>query len=129
MWNGPVNGDYSNCDWSKAPWYPVCADLTHEEVMFVIEALPPIEAKYLPDTNMVIAKYNELTGYEKAINGQTYPVIKQYDPAENLLGIDINGIIKPEPTPTTEETNPTVEENPTVETGEPVIEETPSEVE
>jgi hypothetical protein len=106
-WNSHTNGDYSNCDWTQAPWAPICAELTHEEVMFVIEALPPIEAKYLPDTNMVIGQYNQLTGYEKAVNGQTYPVIKQYDPEVNLWGIepgeDGMGRIVPDPNAPVEE--------------------------
>jgi hypothetical protein len=116
-WNGPVNGDYTNCDWTKAPWAAVCAELTHEEVLFVIEALPAIEAKYLPDTNMVIGQYNQLTGYEKAINGQTYPVIKQYDPLVHTLGINENGIILPDETPIDTETSEDVEQP----TGEEVI--------
>jgi hypothetical protein len=96
MWNGPKGGtDYSVCDFTKAPWVAGVAELTHEEVLFVIKALPPIEEQYLPDTNMVIGKYNQLTGYEKAINGETYQVIKQYDPLVHTLGIDANGIIKP----------------------------------
>jgi hypothetical protein len=88
-------------------------------VLFVIEALPPIEAKYLPDTNMVIGQYNQLTGYEKAINGQTYPVIKQYDPLVHTLGINENGIIIPNETPIDTETSEDVEQP----TGEEVTEE------
>lgn len=96
-WNGPAGGtDWSTCDFTKPPWVAGVAELSHEEVMFVIDALPPIEEEFLPDTNMVISKYNNLTGYEKAINGDTYAVIKQYDPAVNTQGISENGIV-PEP--------------------------------
>ena len=101
-WNGPIGGtDYTNVDFSKAPWAAGIMTLSHDEVMFVIDALPPIEEEFLPDTNMVISKYNNLTGYEKAINGDTYAVIKSYDPAVNTLGIDANGVVQPpEETPT-----------------------------
>jgi hypothetical protein len=96
-WNGPIGGtDYSNCDFTKAPWQSGCMTLTHDEVLFVIENIAPFEEEYGSDTNTIVSKYNNLTGYEKAINGDTYAVIKQYDPTVNTQGIDSNGII-PEP--------------------------------
>jgi hypothetical protein len=98
-WNGPIGGDWNaepKPDYTKAPWAAGCMTLSHDEVLFVIDALPPIEEEFLPDTNMVISKYNNLTGYEKAINGDTYAEIKKYDPTVNTQGIDSNGII-PEP--------------------------------
>jgi hypothetical protein len=96
-WNGPAGGtDWSTCDFTKPPWVNGVAELTHDEVLFVIENIAPFEEQYGGDTNTVIGKYNELTSYEKAINGDTYAVIKQYDPTVNTQGIDSNGII-PEP--------------------------------
>lgn len=93
-WNGPIGGtDYSTCDFTKAPWVSGIAELTHEEVLFVIEACSEIEVGHETDDFYIQSRYNELTGYEKAINGETYFCIKGYNPEINTLGIDANGII------------------------------------
>lgn len=92
-WNGPIKGDWSKVNYDAAPWNNEVCALTHEEVLYVIGALPEIEAEFLPDTNMVISKFNALTAWEKCINGVTYAVIKAYDPEVNTLGINENGII------------------------------------
>lgn len=96
-WNGPIGGtDYSNCDFTKPPWTNGIMELNHEEVMIVIEALPPIEAEFGTNTNVVVGTYNQLTGYEQSINGDTYDCIKTYNPEVNTLGINEFGIIQPE---------------------------------
>lgn len=110
MWNGPINGNWEACDFTKPPFTGGCAELTHEEVLYVIESLPPIEEEFLPDTNMVISKYNQLSNWEKAINGDTYNVIKGYNPEIHTLGIDANGIIVPVEEIIGEEETPVVEE-------------------
>jgi len=95
-WNGPIGGtDYSNVDFSKPPWVNGIAELTHDEVVWVIETIAPLEEQYLPDENTLISKFNNLTKYEKAINGDTYHCIKGYDPQVNTLGINASGIIQP----------------------------------
>jgi hypothetical protein len=110
-WNCPVNGDYSGCDWTKAPWAPVIAVLTHEQVLFVQEKCEIVKVAYVPkigepaepSDEYVQAEYNKLVNFEQAVNGQTFAVIKSYDPNVNTLGINENGIVQPEQ-PVTEET-------------------------
>jgi hypothetical protein len=92
-WNGPVDGDWSVVDFNQAPWNNGICVLTHDEVIFVIEALPEIEAEYLPNTDMVISKFNALTAWEKCINGVTYAVIKGYNADLNSQGINESGIV------------------------------------
>ena len=117
MWNGPIDGNWGTCDFTKPPFAGGCAELTHEEVLYVIESLPPIEEEFLPNLDVVISKYNQLSNWEKAINGDTYNVIKGYDPEINTLGIDANGIIIPIETPIDEEISGDIEGTP-VEQGE-----------
>jgi hypothetical protein len=123
-WNGW--GEGLTTDFTKAPWTGGVMTLTHEEVLHVqtetakiIEAYVPKYGEPLtpPDNEYVVPRYNELD-WEKCINGDTYAVIKGYDPLVHQFGIDSNGIILPESTPITEETSQPVEEN----TGEPVVE-------
>jgi hypothetical protein len=103
-WNGPIGGtDWSNVDFNKAPWQSGVMTLSHDEVLFVKENIAPFEEQYGTDVNTIVSKYNNLTAYEKAINGDTYAVIKSYDPTVNTLGINENGIVQPEQ-PVTEET-------------------------
>jgi hypothetical protein len=115
-WNGPVNGDWSKCDFTKAPFQAGVMVLTHEEVLFVIENIKPFEDQYGSDVNSIVGAYNGLTSYEKAINGDTYSVIKGYNPEINTQGINAGGII---PEPVVEEVpvepEAPVEEEPTVE--------------
>lgn len=96
-WNGW--GEGLNPDYSKPPWVGGVMTLSHEEVIHVqtecgiiIQAF--IDANgYSPDDNTyVVPRYNE-SDWSKCINGDTYAVIKQYDPAVHTLGIDENGII------------------------------------
>jgi hypothetical protein len=103
-WNCPVNGDWSTVDFSKPPWVAGIAVLTHEQVLFVQEKCEIVKAAYVPkmgeptepSDEYVQAQYNELVKYEQAVNGQTFAVIKSYDPEVNTLGIDENGIVQPE---------------------------------
>ena len=108
-WNGPIGGDWTaepKPDYTKAPWAAGCMTLSNDEIIYVKEAIAPFEEEYGTDVNTIVSKYNNLTGYEKAINGDTYAVIKSYDPAVNTLGINEFGIIQPEAQPEqpTEET-------------------------
>lgn len=97
--NGPIGGtDWSNVDLNAAPWVAGCMTLTHEEVLFVKENIAPFEEQYGTDINSIVGSYNDLTKYEKGINGDTYLMgIQPYDPAVNTLGIDSSGIIQPAP--------------------------------
>src|SRR4051812_38738224 len=104
-WNGPVNGDWGVCDFTKPPFAGGCAELTHEEVLFVIENTAPFVALKPWDDFYVVSEYNKAINWEEAINGDTYAVIKSYDPAIHTLGIDGNGIVVEE-----EEPEPPVEE-------------------
>jgi hypothetical protein len=119
-WNSLVDGDWSKADFTKAPWVGGVMTLTHEEVLRVqtevakiIEAyVPAPEYSYSsvpPDNEYIVPKYNQ-SDWEKCINGDTYAVIKGYDPDVHTLGIDANGIVQ-----AAEETP--VEESP-VEVGE-----------
>jgi hypothetical protein len=109
MWNGLVNGDWSTCDFTQPPFQNGVATLTHDEVVFVQETAAEFVSGYETDDFYVTSQYNIVVKYEKAINQDTYEVIKQYIPEVNTLGINESGIIKPvEETPT--------EEQPTEET-------------
>lgn len=110
MWNGPINGDWSNVDFAKAPWLTgAIMTLDHEEVLHVQTECAKIIDEFkasndftTPVDEYVVPRYNE-SDWEKCINGDTYAVIKQYDPEVNTLGINENGIIMPEETPVEEE--------------------------
>lgn len=102
-WNSAVNGDWSQADFSKAPWVGGVMELTHDEVMHVKTETQVIIESYIltngttpPDNEWVVPRYNELD-WEKCINGDTYAVIKQYDPEFCTMGIGADGqIIMPE---------------------------------
>lgn len=131
--NGPIDGtDYTNVDFSKGPWANECMTLTHDEVLMVKEKCQKIIDEYEPQAPYfepvndmyVISHYCQLDKYEYAINGNTYTPVMAYDPEINTLGIDIGGIVYPEPEQLPEE--PT-EEPPAEEVDEPAIEEEPTE--
>jgi hypothetical protein len=116
-WNSSVNGDWSTADFSKAPWVSGVMTLTHEEVLHVIIETQKIIENFkvtsnfsIPDDNTyVVPRYNELD-WEKCINGDTYAVIKGYDPEINISGIDANGIVIPNDPPIDEETSGDIEQ-------------------
>lgn len=128
--NGPVNGDYTNVDVSKAPWAPGIMTLTHEECVFVLDEMTPIREGFErpmggpdePDDFYMVARYNETVNYEQGINGDTYNVLKGYDPEYHTLGIDENGVVRE--APTEDEETPT-EETPT-EPEQPAEDEAPT---
>lgn len=97
-WNGWGEGIES--DFTKAPWVSGVMTLTHEEVLHVLEQTQIIidafvaDKGYEPPANeWVVPRYNELD-WAKCINGDTYAVIKSYNPEVNTLGIDANGIVQ-----------------------------------
>jgi hypothetical protein len=110
-WNGW--GEGLNPDYTKPPWVGGVMTLTHEEVLHVIEVTSQIIEEYQeanngatpPDSEYVVPEYNK-KDWAYCINGDTYAVIKGYDPAVNTLGIDASGIVQPveepveEPVPT-----------------------------
>jgi hypothetical protein len=113
-WNGSVNGDWSNVDFSKPPWVAGIAELTHDEVVFVQDTIendvrptyqPQIGDPTEPSDFWLQSQYNIYTQWEKPINGDTYFCIKGYDRSVNTNGINANGIIQPEP-PVDETTPP-----------------------
>lgn len=123
-WNGPIDGDYSNCDFSRGPWTGGIMVLNHDEVVYVLTQLPAIIDGYTPQQgdpvepgDMYIHNtYNSdySNNWEKAINGDTFSVIKSYDPEVNTQGIDEQGIIPEEGRPVEEPVTP---EEPTPEEG------------
>lgn len=114
-------------DLTQPPWngQEVCMNLTHEEVLHVKTETQKIIDSYVPgrgmpvipdDNTYVVPRYNELD-WTRAINGNTYAVIKYYDTEVNKLGVDENGIIYP---PVEEETQP-VEEDIPMEVTQPEV--------
>lgn len=97
-WNGPIDGDWSKCDFTKGPFAGGVMELTHDEVLFVQETAAPIAVGHEQDDFYIISQYNIAVNYEKAVNGDTWAVIKQYDPAVNTMGINENGVVMPEET-------------------------------
>jgi hypothetical protein len=103
-WNGPINGtDYSVCDFTKAPWTGGVMILTHEECVFVLETVenevrpqyqPQMWEPQEPSDFWLQSEYNKIVLWEKGINGDTYAVIKGYDPEIHSLGINENGIVQ-----------------------------------
>lgn len=108
--NGPIDGDYTNVDFGKAPWTQECMTLTHEECLQVLEGFETVIANYDPtiDNNGPISEMLLHSGYNKldwqyAISWATFTTLRAYNPEINLLGIDITGIVYPEPEPQPEE--------------------------
>jgi hypothetical protein len=103
-WNGPVDGDWTELDSTKAPWAAGVMTLSHDECVYVLDTTQPIIDTYDPKNNngepisdfYVISTYNNLD-WSYAINGDTYGQLKNYEAAGFNLGIDENGIIQPEP--------------------------------
>jgi hypothetical protein len=103
-WNGPVNGDYSKCDFSKPPWTAGLAVLTHDEVCYVQDTIeneirpnykPQIGEPAEPSDFWLQSEYNKFVKWEKGINGDTYGAIKGYDRTAHVLGINESGIVQP----------------------------------
>jgi hypothetical protein len=95
-----------NYPWSpnQPPFTAGIMTLIHEECVYVKTKCDEIITKYqpvnpwestTPTDDYVISTYNGIDGWKKAINGETYAVIKQYDPLVHTLGIDGNGIVQP----------------------------------
>jgi hypothetical protein len=87
--------------------------LTHDECMYVKTNCDEIITNYkpanywdnqTPTDDQVISEYNGIDGWRKAINGDTYNCLKQYDPAIHTLGLDSSGIVQPAEEPVEEET-------------------------
>jgi hypothetical protein len=90
---------------SQPPFVAGIATLTHEECLYVKGHCEQIIATYqpanhwdnpIPSDDFVISTYNGIDGWKKAINGDTYSVLKGYDPEIHNLGINENGIVVPE---------------------------------
>jgi hypothetical protein len=126
--NGPIDGDYSEVDFTKAPWVNEIMPLTHDECVQVIGVCEEIKEGGNPngavDANFVVSEYN-MKDWQYAISLDTYTTLEGYDLEVNTLGIDENGIIQPEvieeePTPEEPSEDP-IEEDTTevVEEGTP----------
>ena len=104
-WNGW--GEGLNPDYTKPPWTGGVMTLTHAEVLHVIDKMKVladafVEANgyYPPANEYLVPEYNK-ADWTKCINGDTYAVIRQYDPLVHTLGINESGIVVEE-TPTEE---------------------------
>jgi hypothetical protein len=140
-WNGPIDGDYSNCDFTKGPWAAGVMTLSHDECIHVLQGCQTVIDNYDPkdhdnqpaDDFYVQSEYNKLD-WQYAINGDTYAVVKTYNTEFNTQGVNESGIIpepevfEPEPTPEAPTEEPTPEEGTTeVVTPEAPTEETTTE--
>lgn len=108
-WNGSIDGNWDNVDFTKAPWVAGIAELTHDEVLFVITTCAEVAVGHENDDFYIQSRYNEYTNYEKAINGETYFCIKGYNPEIHTFGIDANGIVLEAPESPIEEQEEIVE--------------------
>ena len=102
---------FNSTDFTKAPWAAGIMTLTHEECLHVLAAQQTIRDNYDPADNYndpisdsyVQAEYNKID-WKKGVNGETFAVLMSYDPEVNTLGINEQGIVKPEePEPPAEE--------------------------
>jgi hypothetical protein len=100
--NGPINGDYSTCDFTKAPWTAGIMTLTHDECVFVSNTIDnEIRPTYVPQPGepeepsdfWLQSEYNKFVQWEKGINGDTYDVLINYKNSKYTKGINENGII------------------------------------
>lgn len=124
-WNGW--GEGLNPDYTKAPWTAGVMTLTHEEVLHVltetqiiIDAFVAVNGYEPPANEYVVPEYNK-SDWTKCINGDTYAVIKQYDPEIHTLGINEFGIVQPEPVEEPPTKEPTVEEPTEEPTADPEV--------
>jgi hypothetical protein len=94
---------FNSTDFFKAPWAPGVMNLTHEECVSILEQCQVIRDNYVPaapyyepiSDMYVQSEYNKID-WTKGINGDTYGVLKGYDPEVNTLGINETGIVYPE---------------------------------
>jgi len=95
---------FNSTDFSRAPWAAGLMTLTHEECLHVIntienEVRPNYAPEYYdpqePSDFWLQSEYNKID-WTKGINGDTYAVLKGYDPEVYNQGINENGIILPE---------------------------------
>jgi hypothetical protein len=130
-WNGPIDGDYTNVDFTKGPWTDnECMTLAHDECIHVLEGCKQVIDDYDPAANYgdpisdtkIHSGYNKLD-WQYAINWTTYNALKGYNPEVNAEGTDAAGVIQPEPEPIEEPT----EETPADVVDEPATEETATE--
>lgn len=124
--NGPIDGDYTNVDFTQGPWTNnECMTLTHDECLHVIEGCQSVVDNYDSSTNygMPISETEIHSGYNKldwqyAINWNTFTALQGYNPEVNTLGINEFGIILPEPEPEPTPEEPTEEPPAEEQTGE-----------
>jgi hypothetical protein len=101
---------FNPTDFTKAPWAAGIMTLTHEECVYVLDTIenevrPNYKPEYYepqePSDFWLQSEYNKLD-WKKGINGDSYAVLKGYNPEVNTLGIDGSGIVQP----VEEEVNP-----------------------
>jgi hypothetical protein len=99
--NGPIDGNYENVDFTKGPWKDEeCMTLTHSECVQTVTKLNDIEENFDPaehDGNPVSdmfihSDYNK-SDWQYAINWKTFLALRTYDPEVNKDGIDGPGIV------------------------------------
>jgi hypothetical protein len=99
--NGPIDGDYTNVDFTEGPWTDhVCMTLTHEECLQVLAKFEEIIAAYKPEENYgdplsemtLHSSYNK-DDWQYAINNKTFLAARSYNPEFNTLGINDSGVV------------------------------------
>ena len=122
---------FNENDQMLPPYVGGIMTLTHEECVnvkgeceVILDNFVPDRYNPTPDNVYVISRYNQLSDYKEAINGDTYNVVMMYDEEYNTQGIDENGII-PEPVEETPEEPTEEEETPTEPEEETPVEEEP----
>jgi hypothetical protein len=130
--NGPIDGDYSNCDWKEAPWVDKIMVFNHDECLFILGRIQEVIEAYNPDDNegspisdsIIHSDYNN-SDWEYAISWSTFLTLRQYNPEYNTQGINEDGII---PEPEVEEPEEPTEEEETIFPEETTPEEDTTEV-
>jgi hypothetical protein len=92
--NGPIDGNWDNVDYTAAPWGGECMTLTHEECLQVLAGLKKAEEEYDParHNGEALTDIHLLSDYcnqdwEFAINWETLMQLKSYDPEVNTEGL------------------------------------------
>jgi hypothetical protein len=116
--NGPIDGNWDNVDYQKAPWTNECMTLTHDECIHCLTGIQTVVDNYDPSTNfgqpindtVTHSGYNALD-WQYAISWETFLALKGYSTEFNTQGVNEFGIV---PEPEVEEPEEPTEEEETI---------------